>query len=102
MIKYIQRRINGKPTRLYICIGWCKTCGQPFEKIGRGSNRAYCNICAKNSKRESNRRSEDNRPERNDYKNELRRRLRGEGRIKQDYNQTNQQVCGKPPENPVS
>jgi hypothetical protein len=40
-------------------------------------------------------------PERMEYVNDKRSQLRGEGRIKQDYNQTNQQVCGKPPEDPT-
>ena len=101
MVKYIQRRINGKPTRLYTCIGWCKTCGEPFEKIGRGSNRAYCNICAKNSARQSRREYDNKREERNEYIAGLMQKGREQGTIKKNLDGTNQQVCGKPPEDPT-
>ena len=44
-------------------IGWCKICGKPFEKIGKGTgSRKYCSkdVCALNAKRKSNRKYEHN------------------------------------------
>ena len=99
-IKYKWGTIEGKRQRLWTNIGWCKTCGVPFEKIGKGSNRAYCEVCSINSKRESNRRSEKKRPERKEYKRELAVKLRGEGRVV-DTREGRSNMVGKPPESKI-
>jgi hypothetical protein len=101
MVKYIQRRINGKPTKLYTCIGWCLTCGTPFEKIGKGTGpRKYCEVCAINSNRQNKRNYEKTRPERKEYKRELAVKLRGEGRVI-DTREGRSNMVGKPPEEPT-
>lgn len=71
-------------------IGFCKDCGKPFEKIGKGSgSRKFCEICAVNNNRKRYHRYEKKRSKRSEY---IRNRMkigRANGTVQDRWNERN-------------